>query len=61
MYGSPEIIRSFIDCGYDPKSFENDGIFPNEILDRIICRNDAVEILNILSASGITLSDNFSM
>ena len=58
IYGSLEIIRLFIACGYDPKSLENGGIFPNEILDGIICRNDAVEILKILFASGITLSDN---
>lgn len=58
IYGSLEIIRLFIACGYDPKSLENDGIFPDEILEGIIRRNDAVEILNILFASGITLSDN---
>ena len=58
IYGSLEIIRLFIACGYDPKSLENNGIFPNEILDGIIRRNDAVEILKILFASGITLSDN---
>ena len=58
IFGSLEIIKLFIVCEYDPKSLENDGIFPNEILEGIICRNDAVEILNILFASGITLSDN---
>lgn len=58
IYGSLEIIRLFIARGYDPKSLENDGIFPNKILEGIICRNDAVEILNILFAWGITLSNN---
>jgi len=58
MYGSPEIVRLFIDCGYDPKSLENNGIFPNTILSEIISRDDAVEVLKILFASGITLSNN---
>ena len=58
MYGSYEIVRLFIAYGYDPKSLENDGIFPNEILGEIISRDDAVEVLKILFASGITLSDN---
>ena len=57
-YGSHEIIRLFVACGYDPKSLENNGNFPNQILSEIISRDDAVEILNILFASGITLSDN---
>ena len=48
IYGSLEIIRLFVACGYDPKSLENNGNFPNQILSEIISRDDAVEILNIL-------------
>ena len=59
IYGSLEIIRLFIACGYDPKTLEDGGIFPNKILEGIISRDDAVKILNILFVSGITLNDNF--
>ena len=58
IYGSLEIVKLFIACGYNPKSLEIDGIFPNRILGEIISRDDAVEALKILFASGITLSDN---
>lgn len=40
QYGTLEIIRLFIAKGYDPKSLEVDGVFPNETLEDIARRYD---------------------
>lgn len=58
MYGTPELIRLFIENGYDPKSLERNGVFPENILKGIARRKDSTEIINIIFSSGITLSDN---
>ena len=58
MYGTPELIKLFLENGYDPKSLEHDGVFPEDILREIVSRKDSAEIVSILFSSGITLSDN---
>ncbi len=58
MYGTPEIIKLFIENAYDLKSLESDGVFPEDILTEIVSRKDAAKVLRIIFTSGITISNN---
>lgn len=57
-YGTLELIKLFLENGYDPKSLERNGVFPGDVLKGVVSRKDSTEIINMLFSSGITLSDN---
>ena len=60
-FGTPELVRKFISKGHNPKEFETDGVFPEDIL--YDCLNNDINARNtamtdILLESGISLGDN---